>query len=200
MLPDHRGVRDALWRLGAGQRGYFTAAQAREAGYSYQAQHFHVQRGNWLRVDRGIFRFREYSDLPSEENDHLVRWFLWSRGRAVVSHTTALAVHDLGVANPAQIHLSVPPGFRQHDPAIILHRTVLEADDIEQHAGFLVTTPIRAIAEAGADGADQDVIDSAVADLLNRGIATRRQLLHAAQDVGSRAELAVERALRAAQP
>jgi hypothetical protein len=200
VLTDPRGARDALWRLGAGQRGYFTAAQAREAGYSYQAQHFHVQRGNWLRVDRGIFRFREYSDLPSEENDHLVRWFLWSQGRAVVSHTTALAVHDLGVANPAQIHLSVPPGFRQHDPAIILHRTALEAHDIEQHAGFLVTTPIRAIAEAGADGADQDAIDSAVADLLNRGMATSRQLLHAAQDVGSRAELAIERALRATQP
>ena len=200
MLTDPRGTRDALWRLGAGQRGYFTAAQAREAGYSYQAQHFHVQRGNWLRVDRGIFRFREYSDLPSEENDHLVRWFLWSRGRAVVSHTTALAVHDLGLANPAHIHLSVPPGFRQHDPAIILHRSVLEDRDIEQHAGFLVTTPIRAIAEAGADGGDQAAIDSAVADLLNRGMATSRQLLQAAEDFGSRAELAIERALRATQP
>lgn len=200
MSTDVRGARDDLWRLSAGQRGYFTAAQARGAGYSYQAQHFHVQRGNWLRVDRGIYRFREFSDLPSEENDHLVRWFLWSRGRGVVSHTTALAVHDLGVANPAQIHLSVPPGFRQQDPAIILHRAILETDDIEQHAGFLVTTPIRAIAEAGADGADQDIIDSAVEDLRSRGMATSRQLLHAAQNLGSRAELAVERALRATEP
>src|SRR5438876_706551 len=181
MLAEPRSARDVLWRLGASQRGYFSATQARGAGYSYQAQRFHVQRGNWLRIDRGIFRFREYSDLPSEESDHLVRWFLWSRGRAVASHTTALAVHDLGVANPAQIHLTVPPGFRQHDPAVILHRALLDADDIEQHAGFLVTTPIRAVAETGADGTDQDVIDSAVADLLNRGMATSRQLLHAAQ-------------------
>jgi hypothetical protein len=200
VLAEPRSARDALWRLAAGQRGYFTAAQAREAGYSYQAQHFHVQRGNWLRVDRGIFRFREYSDLPTEENDHLVRWFLWSRGRAVVSHTTALAVHNLGIANPAAIHLSVPPGFRQHDPAVILHRAALQADDIEQHPGFLVTTPIRAIAEAGADHADQDVIDSAVVDLLEQGMATRRQLLHQAQRLGPRGELAIERALRAAQP
>jgi predicted transcriptional regulator of viral defense system len=200
MLVEPRSAHDVLWRLGASQRGYFSAAQARTAGFSYQAQRFHVQRGNWLRVDRGIFRFREYSDLPSEENDHLVRWFLWSHGRAVVSHTTALAVHDLGVANPAQIHLSVPPGFRQRDPAVVLHRAALEAEDVEQHAGFLVTTPIRAIAETGADGTDQDVIDSAVADLLNRGMATSRQLLHAGQRVGPRGELAVERALRAVQP
>jgi predicted transcriptional regulator of viral defense system len=200
MLAEPRSAHDVLWRLGASQRGYFSAAQARGAGYSYQAQRFHVQRGNWLRIDRGIFRFREYSDLPSEENDHLVRWFLWSHGRAVVSHATALAVHDLGVANPVQIHLSVPPGFRQRDPAVVLHRAVLEAEDVEQRAGFLVTTPIRAIAETGADGTDQDIIDSAVADLLNRGMATSRQLLHAGQRVGPRGELAVERALRAIQP
>ena len=34
--------------------GYFTAAQAREAGYSYQAQKYHADRGNWERVRRGL--------------------------------------------------------------------------------------------------------------------------------------------------
>lgn len=110
MPIDIRGARDALWRLSASQRGYFSAAQALSAGYAYQAQSFHAQRGNWLRVDRGIFRFREYSNLPSEENDHLVSWFLWSHAHAKVSHDTALAVHDLDIANPDRIHLSVPPG------------------------------------------------------------------------------------------
>lgn len=200
MLVGPRNTHDTLWRLSAAQRGYFSAAQALDAGYSYQSQAFHVRRGNWLRVGRGIFRFREYTDLPSEDNDNLVRWSLWSRGRAVVSHTTALAVHDLGVANPAQIHLSVPPGFRQHDPAVILHRAVPDVGDVEQHTGFLVTAPLRAIAETAADSADQDIIDSAVADLRNRGMATTRQLLHAAQQLGPRAEVAVERALRAIQP
>jgi hypothetical protein len=41
------------------------------------------------------------------------------------------------------------------------------------------------------------VIDSAVAELLDRGAASRRRLLHAAQQLGPQAELAVERALRA---
>ena len=45
-----RGPRDRLWHVASRQRGYFTAAQALQAGYSYQAQQFHRQRGldpNW---------------------------------------------------------------------------------------------------------------------------------------------------------
>lgn len=196
MLSDDT-VRDRLWRLASRQRGYFTAAQALGAGYSYQAQHFHVRHRNWTRVDRGIYRFREYEHLPSSETDSLVRWSLWSRGRAVISHTTALAVHDLGTANPAEVHLTVPPGFRQKDPAVVLHRASLAETEIEQHEGFRITTPVRAIVECAAAAVDQDVLDSAVADVLERGMSSRRRLLHAAQELGSRAELGVERALRA---
>lgn len=196
MLRD-RGPRDELWRVGAGQRGYFTAAQALAAGYSYQAQRFHAQRGNWIRVDRGLYRFREFADLPSEPDDHLVRWSLWSRGRAVVSHTSALSTHDLGIANPARIHLTVPAGFRQKDPAVILHRAELAPEEIEQRTGFSLTTPIRAVVETAAAGMDQDAVDAAVAEILERGQATRRQLLQAAGSLGPRAELGIERALRA---
>jgi predicted transcriptional regulator of viral defense system len=191
-----RGPRDRLWSIASRQRGYFTAAQALEAGYSYQAQRFHRQRGNWMRIDRGIYRFREYLDLPGQDTDHFVRWTLWSRGRAVVSHASALSVHDLGIANPAQVHLSVPRDFRQHSTAVALHRAEPAEDDIEQHEGFRVTTPVRAVVETAQSGADQDVIDSAVAELLDRGTTSRRRLLHAAQAIGPHAELAVERALR----
>ena len=189
--------RTRLWQRAAGQRGYFTAGQALDDGYSYPLQHFHTQRGNWLRIDHGLYRFREYADLPAEDHDHLIRWALWSGGRAVVSHATALGVHDLGIANPAEIHLTVPQGFRKRDAAVLLHRAHLEPSDIEEREGFKVTTPTRAIAESAADGLQQDSIDSAVADLLDRGGATRAQLLRAAQRAGKGAELAVERALHA---
>ena len=190
-------VRDRLWQIASRQRGYFTAGQAVNAGYSYQAQYFHVQRRNWIRIDRGIYRFREYLHLPGSETDHLVRWSLWSRNRAVVSHTTALSVHGLGTANPAEVHLTVPPGFKQKDPAVVLHRATLADAEIEQHEGFKVTTAVRAIVECAAAAVDQDVLDSAVAEALERGMSTRRRLLHAAQELGPRAELGVERAMRA---
>lgn len=90
-----------------------------------------------------------------------MRWSLWSRGRAIVSHASALAVHDLGIANPAEIHLTVPPAFRQENNAVVLHRGELADQDIEQHEGFRVTIPLRAVVETAASGADQDVIGSA---------------------------------------
>lgn len=196
MLRDRTDTRTTLWRTASGQHGYFTAAQALDAGYSYQAQRYHAQRGNWLSVDRGIYRFREFTDLPGGEDDHLVRWSLWSKGRAVVSHDTALSAHDLGTANPSQIHLTVPRGFRQKDAAVILHRAELTPDEIEERTGYRVTTPVRAIAECAAAGADQDVLASAVTEALGRGLATRHQFLRAAGALGPRAELGVERALR----
>jgi predicted transcriptional regulator of viral defense system len=196
VLRDRTDARATLWRVASGQRGYFTAAQALQAGYSYQAQRYHAQRGNWTPIDRGIYRFREFYTLPSGEDDHLVRWGLWSRGRATVSHTTALSVHDLGTANPSEIHLTVPPDFRQKDSTVILHRAELADDEIEQRQGYRVTTPIRAIIECAAVQVDQDMLDSAVGEALDRGLTTRRRLLHAAQRLGARAELGVERALR----
>jgi predicted transcriptional regulator of viral defense system len=196
VLRDRTDTRAALWRIASGQRGYFTAAQALEVGYSYQAQRYHAQRGNWVSVDRGIYRFQEFGHLPGEGDDHLVRWSLWSKGRAVASHTTALAIHDLGTANPDQIHLTVPPKFRQKDTAVILHRAELAAEEVEQRGGYQVTTPVRAIAECAAVSADQDILDSAVAEALEQGMTTKRQLLYTAQRLGPRAELGIERALR----
>ncbi|HCA87855.1 MAG TPA: hypothetical protein DEQ61_21780 [Streptomyces sp.] len=197
MLRDRTDSRASLWRTAAVQRGYFTAAQALDAGYSYQAQRYHAQHGNWLVVDRALYRFREFSDLPGEGDEQLVRWSLWSKGKAVVSHATALAAHDLGTANPSRIHLTVPRGFRQKSDAVILHRADLVAADVEERMGYRVTTPLRALAECAAGGDDQDVLDGAVAEALEQGIVTRRKLLHAAQLLGSRAELGVERALGA---
>ena len=192
-------MRTALWRIASGQRGYFTAAQALEAGYSYQAQRYHAKQGNWIPVDRGIYRLQEFTMLPGDEDDRLVRWALWSKGQATVSHTTALSVHDLGIANPADVHLTVPPGFRRKNSAIVLHKADLTADEVEEREGYRVTTPIRAIAECAAAGVDQDVLDSAVTEALERGLTTRRRLIHAAQRLSARAELNVERALREAQ-
>lgn len=196
MLRDRTDTRASLWRIASGQRGYFTAAQALKAGYSYQAQRYHAQRGNWLVVDRGIYRFREFDVLPGGEDDHLVRWFLWSKGRAIVSHTTALSVHDLATANSSQVHLTVPSGFRQKDKAVILHRAELAQDETEERGGYRVTTPVRAIIECAAAQVDQDVVDSAVAKALERRLATRRRLTHAAQRLGARAELGIGRALQ----
>jgi predicted transcriptional regulator of viral defense system len=191
---DRTDLRRRLLALAARQSGYFSAAQALEAGYSYPAQRYHAKRGNWLRVDRGIYRLPEWPTGPRED---LVRWSLWSRGRALVSHETALSVHELGDVDPAQIHLTVPRNFRQKDHSVVLHRAdELPRRDVEEHDGFRVTTPLRSLLDVAAGELDLDQLTRAIEEALARGMTTRRALLERADEFGANAALRIERALR----
>lgn len=195
MRTRRQDLRLGLMRLAARQHGYFTAAQARDLGYSYQAQKFHADHGNWVRVERGLFHIPEW---PVSDDDHLVRWTLWSGGVAVVSHHSALALHGLGDVDPARVHLSVPPGFSKRAETVVLHRQDVVSEDIEEREGYRVTLPTRALAECAADGVEQELLDGAAAEALARGVTSRRRLRDTAARLGPRAELGIERALQAA--
>lgn len=187
-------LRRQIQELAFGQAGYFTAAQAREIGYSYQAQKYHVDHGNWTRVDRGLFRLPGW---PSHPEDTYVRWVLWSGGRAVVSHASALAVHELSDVNPPHIHLTVPTDFRAGDDAVVTHSESLRDNDVESRGAWRITTVERTLADVAGGDLSQELIDSAVADALDRGMTTRRRLLRRAADSDDRTALRVERALAA---
>ncbi len=173
MDGDRQALRQALYRLAAGQAGFFTAAQALDLGYSYQAQKYHVDHGNWARVDRGIFKIPEW---PSSVNDSLVRWVLWSKHRAVVSHDSAAAAHGLGVLNPAKVHLTVPPGFRMDDPAVVLHRRELPDSDVTLLDGAAITTTVRTVLDVIESQFDEELIASVVDDAVDTGAVSVRQL------------------------
>ena len=107
-----------LFSLAHGQGGYFTAKQARTAGYGYPHLDYHVSTGAFERVDHGLYRLTR---IPPSEHDELIRWTLWSRDRrdepqAVVSHKTALIVHGLPELLPTKLHFTVPPTFRKTTP------------------------------------------------------------------------------------
>lgn len=194
MSGDRQDLRRALQRLAFAQAGYFTAAQALDVGYSYQAQKYHVDYANWTRVDRALFRL---PDWPASPDDTFVRWVLWSGGRAVISHESALAAHGLGDIDPAQVHLTVPPTFHARDSAVVLHIAELRDSDIEQRQGWSLTTPQRSILDVAASEVSQEHIDSAVREAVERGQVTARRLRSAADAAGDRAALRVERGLAA---
>ncbi|MEK7767566.1 MAG: hypothetical protein AAB368_15150, partial [bacterium] len=125
--------------LADAQGGYFSAAQARAYGYGYRLQHYHVAVGNWFRVGRAIFRLRVY---PTHQWEDLVRVSFWALQRGVVSHESALSVHDLGETIPDRIHLIVPPGFRKRDAAVFLHTGQVNEEDVESRPGFRITAPL----------------------------------------------------------
>lgn len=187
-----RDLRDSLQQVAEGQAGYFTARQAIACGYSYPAQAYHAKHGNWLRIDRGIFRLRGW---PTSDHEDLVRWSLWSRDRAVVSHDTALAVHDLGDLNPAQIHLTVPPGFRAKARGVVLHHGLVPEPDFERHTGYRITTPLRSILDVAETGIETERLATVLSDALRRGITTRREIENRAETAGAATALAVLRAL-----
>lgn len=194
MPGPRQDMRRSLFALAGGQSGYFTAAQALALGYSYPAQKFHVDHGNWTRVDRGIFRLPEWPPSPA---DSLARWSLWARGRGVVSHDTALAVHEIGDSNPALVHLTVPPNFRPRAPGVRLHHGELPDGDVAGRQGFRLTTPLRTLLDVAAGNLDADQFATAIGDALEAGLVTRRQLLARADSFGDHAALRLERALSA---
>lgn len=188
--------RRLLEALAYRQAGYFTAAQARDAGYSYQAQQHHVEAGNWVRIDRGLFRLQSW---PHGPDDQWVRWSLWSGGRGVVSHESALRVHDLSDVDPAKIHFTVPTGFRAEDPLVVVHREPLGEADVEEREGWRVTTPVRTLVDIADGELSQEVVDAALTDALGRGLLTRRSLRRLTTSLSDRAALRLERALAAAE-
>jgi predicted transcriptional regulator of viral defense system len=190
---DRRDLRRRLFALAAQQGGYFTAAQAKEAGYSYQAQAYHVGAGNWLRIDRGIFRLAQW--VP-DLHDNLARWTLWSRGRGVVSHETALSVHEIGEFESPQVHLTVPLGFTSRDDAVRLHIADLPDADVADRSGFRVTTPLRSLVDVAASGVDEDQLARAIAQAGERGLLSIRRLRTRAEEIDVRAALYIERVLQ----
>ncbi len=181
-----------LYAVAALQGGYFTAQQAAGAGYRKQHLGYHAQSGNFERVGRGLYRL---PNLPASEYDDLIRWSLWSRGRddrpqAVISHETALRIHDLGDVLPEQVHLTVPPAFRKTCPrGCVLHRARLEESDLEQHGGFPVTTPLRTLLDVAAGPAARNQVEKALHDALRRGLVRCSQIETAGAGHPGRAHL-----------
>ncbi|MEX2407068.1 MAG: type IV toxin-antitoxin system AbiEi family antitoxin domain-containing protein [Actinomycetota bacterium] len=196
MPTNQKDRRKRLLEVAGPQSGLFTAKQALDAGYSYSNQSYHADHGNWIRVDHGLYRLPP-TEWPTGRHEDLVRWVLWSGDRAVVSHETAMSVLDLGDADPARVHLTVPPGFRKTARGVVLHRGSVPKGDIQLREGVRVTTPPRSILDVAAGDLDQDQFARAVKEALDRGLVTRRQLLGRADTFGAHAALRIERALLA---
>jgi predicted transcriptional regulator of viral defense system len=166
---------DRLYSLAESQGGHFTAADAKAVGYGYPLQHFHVRRGRWIRVDRGTYRLKHF---PSGAHEDLIRWWLWSRKRGVISHESAAAVYEIGDLLPTAAHLTVPPTFRKRLTAgVVLHRASLQSGDVEVRDGIPLTTPLRTVLDLAKARLDPERLAAVVKDALRKGLIDRGALL-----------------------
>ncbi len=182
MPRTHRQSLRSLYEVAAGQQGFFTAKEAKTAGFAENTHPYHVQVGNWIREHRGIYRLALY---PFAEHPDLITWALWSRNRTGVtegtySHQTALSLHELSDVNPSKLHMTVPTWFRRNKeiPGIlILHRANLSGEDVETTQGFRLTHPLRTILDlVEADSVERGFLRQAVHQALRRGLISREEM------------------------
>jgi len=174
-----------FFELAERQQGYFTSADAKKLGYDYPHQHFHVKQGNWIRVDHGIYRIKRF---PAAANEDLIRWWLWTRKKGVISHDTAAALYELGDILPAEYHLTVPPAFRKKPPKdVTLHKEKLASSDIEIRDGVPATKPLRTIEDLTLAHMDPERLSAIVKDAVEKGLVTKTELLKLSSSLAEKA-------------
>lgn len=159
-----------------GQYGYVTADDARAVGTDPAQLRLMHHRGLLDRLSRGLYRF---PIVPANALDQYMEATLWPRLPTVLSHETALDLHDVCDVNPARIHLTVPPGYRlRRDlPAMYqLHVRALDASDFTHHEGIPIVTVRRAILDGIDLALGGQLIDQAVATAERRGLLGRDEL------------------------
>jgi predicted nucleotidyltransferase len=193
-VPTRNEKSDSLFAVAECQQGYFTSADAKRLGYDYPHQFFHVKRGNWVRVDHGIYRLKKFPAAPHED---LMRWWLWSHKKAVLSHETAAALYDLGDLLPSKIHLTVPPDFRKKPTkSLVLHKAMLHESEIETRDGLPVTNPLRTILDLARSHLDEERLEAVARKAILKGVASGKELLGALATAAKGIDAATQATLR----
>jgi predicted transcriptional regulator of viral defense system len=187
---------EALFATASEQAGYFTAAQAKAAGYSWPLLSYHARRGRFVRVARGLYRLRDYPSSPREE---LIAAWLRLAPDAAISHESALELLDLSDIIPDSIHLTVPRARRRlaRQPGVVTHTTTrpLDAGEVITREGVRLTAPARTILDVAESGGAPEQVVRATRDAIDRGLTTPAGIRAAAGSRGRRVKHLIETAL-----
>jgi predicted transcriptional regulator of viral defense system len=168
---------DRLFEVAAGQEGVFTTEQAAEAGYSPQLLVHHVRAGRIVRLRRGIYRLVHF---PAGDHEDLVVLWLWSERAGIVSHQTAVALHDLSDALPARVHLTLPSAWRRRrfrvPPEVVLHHADVPQVDRAWFGAVPTTSPRRSLNDCADAGMSPELLRPAALQAIRRGLVTRSEL------------------------
>jgi len=192
-----RPDRARLFEIASEQGGYFKAGEARAFGFSRALLAHHVKSGQFVRMRRGLYRFREYPSSPREQV--LIAWLAVGKDRAVISHESALDLLGLSDVVPGVVHLTVARS-RRHLPSILgvkIHTTArpLRPDERVVRDGMLVTSATRSLLDAAQAGTAPEQIELAVVQAIERGLAIAQQLRQDAARRGRRVATLIDEAL-----
>jgi predicted transcriptional regulator of viral defense system len=187
-----------LYRVAEAQAGFFTARQAADAGMARSTLSHHAARdGRYERVAQGVYRLRQF---PSSPHEHVVAtWLSLGGNDAVVSHASALELHDLSDVIADEVHLTVPRSarWRRRRPGTHLHfaSQPVAAGERQRVLGLPVTTVERTIADYVQDAGQPEQAEMAVAQAIAKGLTTAPRLRAAAAGRSARVRDQIERAI-----
>lgn len=180
-----RPQKQLLYELSLPQEGYFTLAQANEAGYSRQLLNYLLQKGELERARRGIYRWAYF---PLSEDSELIELWLWSSKVGVFSHQTALFLHRLSDALPAKLHMTVPEDWSrkrlQLPEHLVLHYSQLEEQETSWFGAIKTTKPLRTLLDCIESRVDPLLVEQAYEEGLERGLFSLEQFETAAAHRG----------------
>ena len=192
-IPDH----GSLFEIASEQLGYFTAAQARSAGFDPSILSHHARTGRFKRVRRGLYRLRDYPSSSHEEV--MAAWLAVGKQSALVSHDSALDLLELTDVIPASIHLTVPRSRRNLPtlPGVTIHTSSrpIRPTDVTTREGIRLTGATRTILDLAEIGLSPEHVELAIGRAVRRGLVTQRLLSAAAQDRSWRVRQVIDAAL-----
>lgn len=165
---------EALYETAAAQAGYFSLAQARDAGYSPQLLQYYLGAGRVERSLRGMFRLVHF---PPSEHEDLVPVWLWSGREGVFGLETALAMHQLSDALPSRHDLLVPEAWGARRLRVPRNVRLIVEDvpraDRQWMGPVPVTKPARTLRDCLEHHVPRELVDQAIAQAVKRRLVTR---------------------------
>jgi predicted transcriptional regulator of viral defense system len=157
---------DALMEVAVDHGGYVTPALVAPVGVPAIELRKMVSRGTLASAGHGVYRVPA---LPHDRYDEFILARLWAAGRGVISHDSALVVHELCDINPTHVHLTIPNRYRISRAGgnlYVIHRADLTDAEITRIDAVTVTTVSRTL---------HDTIHTVPAYLVREAIDTARQ-------------------------
>lgn len=193
---------ERLYRVAEAQAGFFTTRQASQAGMTRSTLSHHAGPGRrFERVAQGVYRLRQF---PSSPHEHVVaRWLSLGGPDAVVSHASALELHDLSDVIADEVHLTVPRSarWRRRRPGTHLHfaSQPVAAHEQQHVLGLPVTSVERTIVDYIQDAGQPEQAEMAVHQAIAKGLTTAPRLRAAAAERSGRVRELIERAIEQAR-
>ena len=163
-----------LVAIAADQHGLVTSAGAAAAGVQPVLLVQMAKRGVLDKVARGIYRVPELAGDPLAQFQEAL---LLLPG-AVLSHETALDLHDLCDVNPRQVHVTIVAGTRVRKTLpewLAAHHGPLDPEDVTGHEGLAIVTPARAIVDGITTALGARFVDQAIGTARERNLLTTRE-------------------------